>query len=86
MKLKRLISAIATTEDQLIWLEVSERFARGGDRYNLAVWVRAGDRKDAAMMSDNVRHHVSAVIQAQTGEWACFCHGSVARGLWEMSF
>jgi hypothetical protein len=48
-----------TTEDALIWLEVSERFARGGNRYNLAVWVRADDRKDAATMLDNVRHHVS---------------------------
>jgi hypothetical protein len=84
--MRPLPSIILANEDQLIWLEVSERFARGGNRYNLAVWVRADDRKDAATMLDNVRHHVSAVIQAQTGEWAYFCHGSVARGLWEMSF
>jgi hypothetical protein len=48
--MRPLPSIILANEDQLIWLEVSERFARGGDRYNLAVWVRADDRRDAVLM------------------------------------
>jgi hypothetical protein len=48
-------------------------------------WLRVtaeSDRRDAVMMLDNVKHHVSAVVQAPTGEWAYFIHGTVASGRW----
>jgi hypothetical protein len=75
-----------TTEDWDVIIDVVLRCGRIVDGSMFGYWVmersRQSDRRDAAMMLDNVKHHVSAVVQAPTGDWCYFVHGSVATGAW----
>jgi hypothetical protein len=79
--MKPLPAAQLTIEDLDIWARSLMEWSGHRTPGFVRLDAREADRRDAEMMLDNVRHHVSAVVQTQTGEWAYFVHGTVASGL-----
>ena len=78
--MKHLGGLDLTDEDRNIWIHrVMIRFLPGT---GLATHSMQSDTRDFELLLDNVKHHVSAVVQAPTGDWCYFVHGSVATGTW----
>lgn len=63
-----------TPEDFEIWLRVVRASSMPADLWGLS---ELQDRSDADLMFDNVEHQVSAVVQAESGDWGYWVHNSV---------